>query len=279
MIHGLFLRSWSIHAERFAPREELLLDEVEASVESGEHTGAGRRTAQWQREHETARHAQRGGSHAVCAQLYAGVSAAPKNKRRCAGDVADGRLLRLPLSHIQVLLSRGHRCRHRLEHAALERVEAHHRRAMSSHGPHEVPQWKDAHAQLGIVSFLVLLTLLFEFGQEIIEEKYAKYRSVLAHVWGELTVLGFLALITFMMVQSEVLQAVSELVFGDEMHMVHMFEKIHFALFFVLVFFLALALWLLVCIAKREAIIDQYETRIIAYGRLRAGQGLSLIHI
>ena len=92
-------------------------------------------------------------------------------------------------------------------------------------------------------------------------------------MWGELTVLGFLALITFMMVQSEVLQAVSELVFGDEMHMVHMFEKIHFALFFVLVFFLALALWLLVCIAKREAIIDQYETRIIAYGRLRAGQG------
>ena len=87
-------------------------------------------------------------------------------------------------------------------------VEAHHRRAMSS------------------------LTLLFEFGQQIIEEKYAKYRSVLAHVWGELTVLGFLALITFMMVQSEVLLAVSELVFGDEMHMVHMFEKIHLSLRF-----------------------------------------------
>ena len=31
--------------------------------------------------------------------------------------------------------------------------------------------------------------------------------------------LGFLALITFMIVQSEVLLAVSELVFGDEMHM------------------------------------------------------------
>ena len=35
------------------------------------------------------------------------------------------------------------------------------------------------------------------------------------------------------------------MVFSDEQHMVHLFENIHFSLFFVLVMFLCLAIWLL----------------------------------
>ena len=47
-----------------------------------------------------------------------------------------------------------------------------------------------------------------------------------------------------------------------------MFEKIHFALFFVLVVFLVWALWLLACAVRREEILDAYESQIIFYGRL-----------
>ena len=72
-----------------------------------------------------------------------------------------------------------------------------------------------------------------------------------------------------------------------------MFEKIHFALFFVLVIFLMWALWILWCAVKREEILDAYEIQIIFYGRLARSKDsiardaakvrtvltLSLIHI
>ena len=69
------------------------------------------------------------------------------------------------------------------------------------------------------------------------------------------------------------LQHISEAVFEDDEHLVHMFEKIHFALFFVLVLFLMWALWLLACVAKREQILDAHETQIIYYGRLAKAKG------
>jgi hypothetical protein len=75
-------------------------------------------------------------------------------------------------------------------------------------------------AQLCIILVLVVVTLLFEWSKDLIEERFHSYRPVLERVWGELTVLGFLALCTFLMIQSEVLQYFSKLAFGDEEHMV-----------------------------------------------------------
>ena len=40
----------------------------------------------------------------------------------------------------------------------------------------------------------------------VVEEKFRKYRTVLERIWGELTVLGFLALVTFILLQSEATQ-------------------------------------------------------------------------
>jgi hypothetical protein len=64
------------------------------------------------------------------------------------------------------------------------------------------------------------VTLAFEWSKELVEERFHSYRRVLERVWGELTVLGFLALCTFLMIQSEILQYFSKLTFGDEEHMV-----------------------------------------------------------
>ena len=55
-------------------------------------------------------------------------------------------------------------------------------------------------------------------------------QAVLSEVWAQLTVLGFLALATFLMVQSQFLQYVSGAIYGEEEHLVELFEKIHFAM-------------------------------------------------
>ena len=93
----------------------------------------------------------------------------------------------------------------------------------SAHAPPPLPppnfQWRHQ-AQLCIIFVLVVVTLIFEWTKEYIEERFHSYRPVLERIWGELTVLGFLALCTFVMIQSEVLQYFSKMAFGDEEHMV-----------------------------------------------------------
>ena len=73
----------------------------------------------------------------------------------------------------------------------------------------------DMQASMGIVIFLILATLCFEYGREGLEENFEKYSLVLSRIWSELTVLGFLALVTFILLQGGVLQATSEAIFGD----------------------------------------------------------------
>jgi len=71
------------------------------------------------------------------------------------------------------------------------------------HAAHHVEGFVEAQAQLSIIIVLVIFTLIFENGKEVVEEKFRKYRPVLERIWGELTVLGFLALVTFILLQSE----------------------------------------------------------------------------
>ncbi|KAL1502990.1 hypothetical protein AB1Y20_011060 [Prymnesium parvum] len=123
----------------------------------------------------------------------------------------------------------------------------------------------DAQSSLLIVLFLVFATVGFEFLKDSVEEKFEKYAVVLMHIWSELTVLGFLALVTFILVKMEILQTVSELVYKDEEHLVHMFEAIHFSLFFVLVMFLFLSLWLLLCAAESASMWEKYRAFIRPY--------------
>ena len=156
------------------------------------------------------------------------------------------------------------------EHGAAAEHGAEH----GGHGGHHATEpWYDMQWILVILLALIGLTVIFEEMREYLEEELAKYALVIERIWSELTVLGFLALMTFLMLQGGILPAVSLFAYGDPEHLIHMFEKIHFALFFVLVLFLMWALWLLACVAKREQILDAHETQIIYYGRLAKAKG------
>ena len=75
------------------------------------------------------------------------------------------------------------------------------------------------------------------------------------------------------------------MVFGDPEHMVHMFEMIHFSLFFVMVVFLFGALWLLLCAVRRGAsamlaprrrrglLLNPRPARVLQYGLSRSTHG------
>ena len=57
--------------------------------------------------------------------------------------------------------------------------------------------------------------------------------------------LGFIAIITFFMSKSGVFEAISLVVYHDDSHALHLFEDVHFALFFTMMVYLALVLWAL----------------------------------
>jgi Ca2+-binding EF-hand superfamily protein len=70
-------------------------------------------------------------------------------------------------------------------------------------------------------------------------------KIVVEALFGEVTVLGFIALITFFMIKSGVFETISLIVYHDDSHALHLFEDVHFALFFTMMLYLALVLWVL----------------------------------
>ena len=50
-------------------------------------------------------------------------------------------------------------------------------------------------------------------------------KDVLMQIFAEFTVLGFLAMVTYFMIQANVLGFISRLVYHDSGHLVHLFEK------------------------------------------------------
>ena len=105
-----------------------------------------------------------------------------------------------------------------------------------------------------IVAFLIAMTLGFEFAKDMAEEAVPReMRPVLGQIFSEFTVLGFMAMVTYFMIQANVLAAASSLVYHDPEHLVHLFEKVHFDLFFVMMAFAAIAVWLLVATSMLHA--------------------------
>ena len=104
---------------------------------------------------------------------------------------------------------------------------------------HGDPTFLDLQSTVAIVTILITVTIIFENIKHFLEHKVPPMMSaVLSALFGELTVLGFLALYAFFMLQTGVIQTASVLVYGDSERMVHLFEEIHFLLFFVIVIFL-----------------------------------------
>ena len=122
----------------------------------------------------------------------------------------------------------------------------------------------DHHAVLLICISLVLLTVLFETGKHTMEHKTPPMmRQVLTALFGELTVLGMIGLCAFALERMNFLREISYKAYGDEEHLEHLFETVHFVMFFVLVVYLVQTFLLLY--AMRGAVIKWY----ILAGKLR----------
>jgi len=132
----------------------------------------------------------------------------------------------------------------------------------------ELGTFLDTQSALAIVLFLVAMTVFFEALKDRVDEAFVSWKPVLIHIWSELTVLGFLALVTYLLIKSEALQAISRIVFEDPEHLVHMFEDIHFSLFFVLVLFLVLSLFMLTAAATTVKQWSSYREFIRSYEKV-----------
>ena len=164
-------------------------------------------------------------------------------------------------------------------HPAVVHVPPHHENAfVAAHGAHEEhggdhgghhgdTSVLDLWWTLAIVLVLIGLTIAFEKGREELEGVMRRYELVLERIWSELTVLGFLALVTFLLTQSSALPALSSLAYGDDEHLIHLFESIHFSLFFVLVGFLFGALWLLWAAGAAGQLWESFEVFIRCFGQ------------
>ena len=82
-----------------------------------------------------------------------------------------------------------------------------------------------------IALFLILATLAFEWMKDTLEESVSEdLEVILEKLFGELTILGFLAMVTFFLTQTGVLQEISEHVFGEEEELIEYFEYVEISL-------------------------------------------------
>jgi len=98
----------------------------------------------------------------------------------------------------------------------------------------------EATAIICIIILLIIITIAFEVCKEHIEEAADKtLKPIIASMFGEMTVLGFLSACTFVLVQSGVFEHMSVALFGEEEEelLVEIFEQVHFALFFIMLLF------------------------------------------
>lgn len=102
-----------------------------------------------------------------------------------------------------------------------------------------------------IITFLALVTVMFEKGKEFLMEVVADRttKPVVAGLFSELTVLGFLSLVTFVVSQLDVLDKLSGQIFGEgeerEGYLEELLEQIHFIIFAVMVIFIMQSMILL----------------------------------
>lgn len=78
---------------------------------------------------------------------------------------------------------------------------------------------------VGIVLVLILLTVTFEYAKDALEEAVPEdFEVILEKFFGELTVLGFLAVITFIFSQTSLFAFLSERIFDNDEELLEYFE-------------------------------------------------------
>jgi len=125
-----------------------------------------------------------------------------------------------------------------------------------------------ANCLVGVIAFVVVLSLLFEGGSERLRSVTPEsLHGVLATVYQELTVLGFISLFAFVAIKTGIPLRMSVAIFGTESELHHIFHLVHLTVFLFMSVFLGLFGGMLVatrvyksaCIAADEQITQNPE--------------------
>lgn len=100
-----------------------------------------------------------------------------------------------------------------------------------------------------LMTFIVFLTTLFEAVKEYATENVAETTApIVQSIFEEMTVLGFLATITFLTMKTKIITQISSDIWGDDdhakLHLFHMLENVHFSISFIMFTFLLHTLYL-----------------------------------
>lgn len=104
-----------------------------------------------------------------------------------------------------------------------------------------------------ILTVLVVLSIGFEYFKDKVEESTTDaMEPIVTHFWQELTVLGFLSLLSFLAVKAKLLVALSKQLFDEDEKLPEMVETVHMLLFLVMVVFILEVLLFLALGKKTE---------------------------
>jgi len=103
----------------------------------------------------------------------------------------------------------------------------------------------DMEVVLVICMILISLTMFFEWLRHYLQRHTPHMMSnILTALFGELTVLGFIAVFTFFLLASGFMHYMSNQIYHESDRLIELFEAVHFDLFFVMIIFLVQALLL-----------------------------------
>jgi hypothetical protein len=105
-----------------------------------------------------------------------------------------------------------------------------------------VEKMEAANCVLVILSVLIPMSILFEVMKDRADHRTsALLKPIIHQLWSELTVLGFLSLVSFLTVKSGVLQEISVKLFDEPEELVEIVENVHMMLFAVMIVFVSFA--------------------------------------
>eukprot|EP00966_Prymnesium_polylepis_P287550 6641224-Prymnesium_polylepis.1 len=114
------------------------------------------------------------------------------------------------------------------------------------HGDHASIKYTDSQVVVVAIAGIIVITLGLKIVLEYVEETVPReMKGVLDQVYEEFFVLGFLGVSTYFGIQMQVFHSLSMVLYDDENHLVHLFEKVHYDLFFVMIIFMSFAMWLM----------------------------------
>jgi calcium-binding protein CML len=108
-----------------------------------------------------------------------------------------------------------------------------------------------------VITILILISILFEMGTELLRDSTDELNMPFVNtVFSELTTLGFIGLLLFVVTKLEVLAALSSAFLGDEAELQESIEELHMALFLFILIFLVLC-----CALLKLGLLVQAEWR------------------